>query len=64
MRFIIVLIVNNLILVKFNYKIVDKVVKRFDVFLFVFFCKIKVMNILVNVSLDRLNFVEFLKFFF
>lgn len=64
MRFIIVLIVNNLILVKFNYKIVDKVVKRFDVFLFVFFRKIKVMNILVNVSLDRLNFVEFLKFFF
>lgn len=64
MRFIIVLIVNNLILVKFNYKIVDKVVKRFDVFLFVFFRKIKVMNILVNVSLDRFNFVEFLKFFF
>lgn len=64
MRFIVVLIVNNLILVKFNYKIVDKVVKRFDVFLFVFFRKIKVMNILVNVSLDRFNFVEFLKFFF
>lgn len=64
MRFIIVLIVNNLILVKFNYKIVDKVVKRFDVFLFVFFRKIKVMNILVNVSLDRFNFVEFLRFFF
>lgn len=64
MRFIIVSIVNNLILVKFNYKIVDKVVKRFDVFLFVFFRKIKVMNILVNVSLDRFNFVEFLKFFF
>ena len=64
MRFNTVSTVNNLTSVKFNHKTVDKAVKRLDASLFVFFRKIKVMNISVNVSSDRFNLVEFLKLFF